>query len=240
MERRVFYLSLTDTQVKEMTVGLFLQESERDKQRKVGASQISDPCTRHLAHALVQTEQEVQKYWMGGKIGTAIHGFIEGAIANSGDVLLAGAVVEQKIRLGVLDGYGTISSKPDLVLPGSQHLIDWKTSSRAKIKKLQNFVAGLKHDSASEYTLRKYIGQAQLYAWGLNQGGTKIDKVTLVFINRDGTYDNDIWTFSVDYDEEFALQLWTRLETLWSELQDGAHPESYAPHPDCYKCSIGI
>jgi CRISPR/Cas system-associated exonuclease Cas4 (RecB family) len=236
----VFYLSLSDTQVKEMTVGLFLQESERDKQHKVGASQISDPCTRHLAHALVRTEQEVQKYWMGGKIGTAIHGFIERAIADSGDVLLDGAIVEQKIRLGVLDGYGTISSKPDLVLPGSQHLIDWKTTSRTKIKKLQNFVAGLKHDSASEYTLRKYIGQAQLYAWGLNQGGTKIDKVTLVFINRDGTYENDIWTFSVDYDEEFALQLWNRLETLWSELQDGAHPESYAPHPDCYKCSIGI
>ena len=181
-----------------------------------------------------------QKYWLGGKIGTAIHGFIESAIANSGNVLLAGSLVEQKIGLGFLDGYGAISSKPDLVLVGSHHLIDWKTTTRAKIKKLQNFIDGVKQDKDSEYTLRKYVGQAQLYAWGLNQAGTKIDRVTIVFINRDGTNENDIATFSVDYDEEFAVGLWTRLENLWNELQDGAHPESYAPTDGCYMCAVGI
>lgn len=232
-------LTLTDKQVKDLTVELFLQESDRDKQRKVGASQISDPCTKHLAHGLMATPRLPQKYWLGGKIGTAIHGFIERAIADSGNVLLAGALVEQKIGLGFLDGYGSISSKPDLVLVGSHHLIDWKTTTRAKIKKLQNFIDGVKQDKDSEYTLRKYVGQAQLYAWGLNQAGTKIDKVTIVFINRDGTNENDIATFSVDYDEEFAVALWTRLENLWNELQEGAHPESYAPTDGCYLCSNG-
>lgn len=231
---------MTDAQVRGMAVDLFLQESERDKQRKVGASQISDPCTRHLAHALVQTPQEPQKYWLGGKIGTAIHGFLETAVARSSNVLFHGSLVEQKIQLGVLRNYGDVSSKPDLVLCSSDHLIDWKTTTRAKLKKLQNFTAGLKQDAATEYTLTKYIGQAQLYAWGLNQAGNKIDKVSLVFINRDGTNENDIWPLSLDYDEEFAVGLWTRLENLWAELEDGAHPESYAPHPECYKCSIGI
>lgn len=233
-------LTLTDKQVKDLTLDLFLQESDRDKQRKVGASQISDPCTKHLAHGLMATPRLSQKYWLGGKIGTAIHGFIERAIADSGNVLLDGALVEQKIRLGVLDGYGSISSKPDLVLVRSHHLIDWKTTTRTKIKKLQNFIDGVKQDKDSEYTLRKYVGQAQLYAWGLNQAGTKIDKVTLVFINRDGTNENDITTFSVDYDEEFAVGLWTRLENLWNELQEGAHPESYAPTDGCYMCAVGI
>lgn len=233
-------MSLNDMKIKELTIGLFNQKSDRDKQHKVGASNISDPCTRHLAHALMGTAQPEQKYYLGGKIGTAIHSFIESAIANSDDSLFADALIESKITLGEIDGYGIVSSKPDLILPSVRHLIDWKTSSRPKVKKLQNFVDGIKHDSASEYTLQKYMGQMQLYAWGSNNAGVPIDKTTLVFINRDGTSDNDFWTFTVDYDESFAVALWNRVSNLWAELEDGAHPESYAPHAECYKCSVGI
>lgn len=233
-------MSLTKDQIKDMAIGLFLQESERDKQKKVGASQISDPCTRHLAHALVGTESAPQKYWMGGKIGTAIHGFIESAIATSGDGVFANAIVEHKIVLGNVGSYGTISSKPDLVLPDDKVLIDWKTTSRAKIKKIQNYVDGLKDDAASAYTVQKYLGQANLYAWGLNKNGTPIEDIALVFINRDGTYENDIYVLPTKYDEPFAVGLWTRLENLWAELDAGAHPNDYAGHPECYKCSIGI
>lgn len=232
--------SLSANDIKEATVGLFLQESERDKQRKVGASQISDPCTRHLAHALVGTESAPQKYWMGGKIGTAIHGFIESAIATSGSGLFDNAIVEHKIILGDVGSYGTVSSKPDLVLPNHKTLIDWKTTSRAKIKKIQNYVDGLKDDAASAYTVQKYLGQANLYAWGLNKSGIEIEDIALVFINRDGTYENDIYVLPTKYDEPFAVGLWERLQNLWAELDAGAHPNDYTGHPECYKCSIGI
>lgn len=231
---------LSGNQIKELTVGLFLQESERDKQRKVGASQISDPCTRHLAHALVGTEQSAQKYWLGGKIGTSIHAFLESAIATSSEPTFSDAIVEHKIVLGDVDGYGVVSSKPDLVLPSHNLLVDWKTTSRVKIKKIQNHVDGLKQDAASEYTLSKYLGQANLYAWGLNKSGTKIDDIALVFINRDGTYENDIYVLPVPYDEDFAVALWDRLVSIWQGLQAGAHPNEYEAHPECYKCSIGI
>lgn len=232
--------NLSASQIKEMTVGLFLQESERDKQKKVGASQISDPCTRHLAHALVGTESAPQKYWMGGKIGTAIHGFIESAIAGDRSGLFANSIVEHKIILGDVGSYGTVSSKPDLVLPDDKVLIDWKTTTRAKIKKIQNYVDGLKDDAASAYTVQKYLGQANLYAWGLNKAGTVIEDIALVFINRDGTYENDIYVLPTKYDEPFAVALWDRLNNLWSELEAGAHPNDYPAHPECYKCSIGI
>lgn len=232
--------NLSANQIKDLTVGLFLQESERDKQHKVGASQISDPCTRHLAHALVGTEQAPQKYWMGGKIGTSIHAFLESAIANSSESSFADAVVEHKIVLGDVDGYGLVSSKPDLVLPSHNLLVDWKTSSRAKVKKIQNYVDGLKDDAASAYTVQKYLGQANLYAWGLNKAGTKIDDIALVFINRDGTYENDIYVLPTKYDEPFAVGLWGRLVNLWKQIEDGAHPNDFIGHPECYKCSIGI
>lgn len=233
-------MSLTNNQIKDMTIGLFNQKSERDKQHKVGASNISDPCTRHLAHALMGTPEAEFKYWMGGKIGTAIHSFLEYAISGSSDILLQQSQVEQKITLGDISGYGVVSSKPDLVLPESKHLIDWKTSSRAKIKKLQNLVDGIKEDPASEYTLKKYIGQVQLYMWGVNNSGVPIDNASLVFINRDGTYENDIWVYSVPYDGNIALALWDRVSNLWQELQDGAHPDSYAPTEHCFKCAVGI
>lgn len=231
---------LSNNDIKELAIDLFKQKSERDNQKKVGASNISNPCTKHLAHDLVGTPEAEIKYWMGGKIGTAIHSFLESAIDSSDNRILDGALVEQKITLGDIAGYGTVNSKPDLVLPSSNHLVDWKTTSRAKVKKLQNLVDGLKDDAESLYTLQKYIGQIQLYAWGLNKAGTQIDRATLVFINRDGTYENDIWTYTVDYDESIAVALWNRVTNLWHELQDGAHPEDYPDDPHCFKCSIGI
>lgn len=233
-------MKLTNSDIATMTKGLFLQKSERDKQHKVGASNISDPCTKHLAHALVGTPEPEIKYWMSSKIGTAIHSFLELAIENSTDKILSDAVVEKKITLGEIPGYGVISSKPDLVLPKHKHLVDWKTSNRSKIKKLQNLVDGIKEDGASEYTLKKYIGQAQLYAWGLINSGIEIEDITLVFINRDGTYENDIWTYTFQYQESIALALWNRLENLWRELESGAHPEDYSPNEHCFKCAVGI
>lgn len=231
---------LTDSKIKELTVDLFKQKSDRDKQHKVGASNISNPCTRHLAHDLMGTPQPESKYWMGAKIGTAIHSLLELGISNSDDDIFADAIVERKITLGELDNYGVISSKPDLVLPSVHHLIDWKTTSRAKVKKLQNLVDGVKDDEESKYTLQKYIGQTMLYAWGMNKAGTPVDRATLVFINRDGTYENDIWTYTVEYDESIAVALWDRLVSLWNELQNGSHPDSYAPNKHCFNCAVGI
>lgn len=231
---------ITNTAVKEATVGLFQLQTERDKQHKVGASQISDPCTHHLAHALVGTPEAPMKYWMGGKVGTAVHSFLEDAIEKTDDQFFADAIVEQKIELGEIDGYGLVSSKPDLVLPSKQLLLDWKTTTRAKVKKIQNYVDGVKSDAGTEYTLQKYLGQANLYAWGLNNLGTPISDISIVFINRDGTYENDIYVLNTDYDEQLAVDLWQRVANLWAELSAGKTPADYEAHPECFKCSIGI
>jgi len=230
----------SDLEVVQFTVDLFKQRSERDKQHKVGASNISNPCTRHLAHDLLGTPEQESKYWMGAKIGTAIHSFLENAMAVSDDKTFADAIIEKKITLGELPEYGTVSSKPDLVLPHARQLLDWKTSSRAKVKKLQNLVAGLKDDEESKYTLQKYVGQAQLYAWGMNQAGIPVERITIVFINRDGTTDTDTWAYGVDYNEAFAKALWTRLENLWAELQAGAHPDNYPNNKHCFECNMNL
>lgn len=239
---------MNDQEVKDFTLKLFRLESDRDRQRKVGASQISDPCTYHLAKALVRADEGRSKYWLGGKIGTATHMFLEDAISKApleNFPELEGCKVEEKIILGELPDYGIIGSKPDLVLVKESHLIDWKTSSRDKSRKLIKAMDCLQNgeeskDSGSMYTLRKYMAQAQLYAWGLNQMKIETNAISLVFINRDGTTENDIWTFTFDYSEELAVAVWNRLENLWAEIQSGVDIETMERDGDCFKCAIGL
>ena len=89
-----------------------------------------------------QQANEDNPYWLGARIGTAIHSLIEENIEKQKSLpkeaykftALDGALVEQKIVIGELEGYGIVRSKPDLVLTKHNHLIDWKTTTKAKAK----------------------------------------------------------------------------------------------------------
>ena len=230
---------------KDLALRLLTQKSDRDRQKTVGASQIGDPCTYHLAEAMLpRTEEEREsKYWLGAKVGTAVHYLLESMIEDA-DLEqfpeLSGAKVEEKIHLGTIDGYGEINSKPDLVLVEENHLIDWKTTSRAKSKKLQfAFDYPDRADQDSLYTVQKYTAQSQLYAWGLNRSGIKIDNISLVFINRDGTQSNDVWSTTFEYSEDYAVAVWERFENIWTLLQDYANIEDMSRHPSCFRCKSG-
>ena len=228
-------------QVRKLAIDLLTQQTDRDKQRKVGASQISDPCSKHLAAALVSEPEGTSKYWLGAKLGTATHLLLEGYVESSDFPEVSDAVIEEKITLGELPDYGTISSKPDLVLPSQKHLIDWKTSTRAKSNKLQSYIDNPSAGNAeAEYTMRKYMAQTQLYAWGVNNAGTPIENISLVFINRDGSSERDVWSHTFEYNQEFAVSLWTRLERIWAELEAGKSPGEFAGDPSCFKCKVGL
>jgi len=233
---------ITNDRVRDIAVSLLKQESDRDKQKNVGASDFSDPCAYHVAQKLARIEEAPSKYWLGAKIGTAIHSHLEDAIYKADLQLLpelASAVIERKIFLGGLDDYGLIYSKPDLALVEDRHLIDWKTSSRDKVKKMQKVVFGEKEDAGTSYTLTKYYAQTQIYAWGLNRSGMPIDNCSLVFINRDGTTDGDVWAYSFPYDETYAEGVWARLVTIWELLRvDPENFDQFERHPECFKCKM--
>lgn len=232
---------LTDARVKELALSLFRQESSRDKQYLVGASDFSDPCDFHLASKLSGRKTGEFKYWMGAKLGTAVHEFLEARIPTSDLSAFPefGSVrIEESIVLGELAGYGVIKSKPDLVFVGDGHLIDWKTSKRDKSKKMQNVIHGLSEDPDATYSLRKYYAQAQIYAWGLNRNNIPVDGCSLVFVNRDGTYDADVWTYTFDYDEAFALHMWERLVAIWSRVSIGEPLDTFERQPACFNCKV--
>lgn len=232
---------ITDQRVKEIALGLFRQESARDGQKLIGASDFSDPCDHHLAKRLAGVKSGSFKYWMGAKLGTAVHEYLESQIERADMESfpeLDGAFVEKTITLGELDGYGVIKSKPDLVMVEGSHLVDWKTSKRDKSRKLQNVIHGLSDDGSATYTLRRYYSQAQIYAWGLNKEGIEIDGCSLVFINRDGTYEPDVWTYTFEYDQSVAESLWERLESIWSDLRAGRDFEDFERQEHCFNCKV--
>jgi hypothetical protein len=232
---------LTNTRVQDIALTLLKQQSERDAQKKIGASDFSDPCSYHLAKKLLGEPEAPAKYWLGAKVGTAIHSLLEDAITKA-DLSelpeLDGAEVEKKIYLGELDGYGTISSKPDLALINGSHLIDWKTSTRDKTRKMQKVLFEDKPDQAVLYTIQKYYTQLQIYAWGLNNAGIEIDGCSLVFVNRDGTTDSDVWSYTFEYSKEYAEGTWKRLQDIWAGLQNDPSPEQFDRHPECFKCKV--
>lgn len=225
-------MPLEDAQIKMLALDMLKNPSERDKQSLIGPSEIGNSCDYCIGNRLLKVPKAKSLYWLGAKIGTAIHNELEVegkkhvvTPANYRFEALEGASIEEKYPLGTIEGYGTVKLKPDLVLVKYHHLVDWKTSSAKKVTKYK--LDGLP---------MQYVYQQQLYAWGLNKNGVKIERCSLVFINREGTTDKDIWVSSFDYDESLALKAWDRLELIWTYLQSGNDVETLESAPDCYYC----
>ena len=56
---------------------ILLRKTDRDRQRKVGASNMSNACSRCLADDLLGIPQGSSPYNMGAIVGTAIHEYLE-------------------------------------------------------------------------------------------------------------------------------------------------------------------
>lgn len=228
-------MTLRDDEVESLAIDLLSTPTKRDRQTKIGASGIGDPCDYCLAMKLLAySGNGKQKYWLGAKIGTAIHALIEKEALKHIEkpesyhfYSLLDARVEESVLVGHLPHYGDIYSTPDLYLAAEEHLIDWKTTKR---------------DKMTQYKLKgippQYQYQGQLYARALNDAGFPVKRVTFVFINRDGTSDADIVAFSFDYDKALADEAWDRLESMWEWLRAGGDPDSLTSDKNCYTCNV--
>lgn len=224
---------LNDTELKQAVINVLNHPTARDKQYKIGASQIGNPCMFCVARTLQGKKQRHSPFWLGARVGTAVHQAMEEGVGDqidnpeSGFEVFRDAICEKKITLGEIPGYGTITSKPDLVIPHEHHLIDYKTTKKDKVKHYQ-----------LEGVPEQYVAQQSLYAWGLGKSGIEIEKISLVFIARDGSGDRDIWINSWQYDESVAKYYWYRLESLWKWLQDGGDVNELASDPNCFYCNV--
>ena len=102
--------------------------SERDKQRKVGPSELGDLCERCLAEKLLGVHDEEKTYPLAPMIGTAFHLYLETTLD------LKDYLKETRVTVGTIEGYGNISGTADGFDVESGHVVDYKVLSKKKIK----------------------------------------------------------------------------------------------------------
>lgn len=177
----------------------------RSQQEEVGPSAIYG-CERQVYHQLKGTPKtNKDTKILQALLGTFIHEGIEKAIASEdpfGDNFLK----EIGVRQGDLPGH------IDLYVKNHAVLVDWKTSTKSKIK--------------SSFPTAQYIYQVQVYGYLLKHDkGEDVKKVSIVAVPRDGTED-DIAEFIGDYDEEIALKGIAWLDAIRKIVaEDGRAPE---------------
>ena len=211
--------------------------SERDQQRTIGASSFGSPCDYCVASELAG-DVKPNDYALATSIGTAIHSHLEVLEAEH----IPGAVIEKKITLGELDGYARITSKPDLYIPATKHLVDLKSSQLKKLKDYRKAynTEEQEHEFATltsaRFTMQKYLGQLMSYGRGLILEGYEVERMTMVFIPRDGKKLSDIEAFDFWYDQEYADLVWHRLEALWEYVAGGGEVSDLTSAPGCFPC----
>lgn len=230
---------MTELDLTREILDLMKIRTERDLQVKVGASNISTPCTRCLADDLLGVREEDQPYWLGAWEGTAVHERIEKLVNKHRPTWLS----EQRLTLGFVPGYGEVKSTTDLYLPPWALVGDIKTTTRDKLV----FIKRAVYDQPDEFEVTKvtearfkvsqYLNQLFLYGMGMLNAGYPVEKVALIFVCRDGVSDKDVWTHTIDYDPEQAQKVWDRLLELWEWLQGGGDPSLLPSHDMCYFCN---
>lgn len=211
---------------------IITRPSERTKQISVGASNMSNSCAKHLGLEMQGIkETEVHPKWgMKAVIGTAVHEFVERRNQNP-DVL-----VETKLTLGEIPGYGTVGSTSDQFHIPTGTVGDLKTTEKKKLYDLQMAWKGLQ--SSAAYTVASHQNQVMLYGLGFENAGYDVNRLQIVYLCRDGgSPQDDIWPSPIiKYDRERALYIWDRAVRLWTWIQEGNNPETLDDTPGCFDC----
>lgn len=137
---------LEDDELRHLFVNLLLLPSARTRQKRVGASNLSNQCDRCLARDLLGKGKDSRQGWLKRELGTAAHKLaeerlkegLEGFPAGSDLIraLATGAKAENHVWFGDIAGYGRVGGSIDLDLPGN--VGDYKGSNRAQSAFLQD------------------------------------------------------------------------------------------------------
>lgn len=146
---------MTEDEVRDFFIRAINPRTARDNQLEVGASNLSNPCDRCLAHEIDGTPRVpmfLDAAWGGRVIGTAIHSHVERnlrrADSDASDTDLGqlalqfpGAQVERQVKLGALPGGRLITSTLDVFISSEGVLTDVKNTDMRKLAFIRDRVA---------------------------------------------------------------------------------------------------
>lgn len=227
-----------DRIIKELT-----KPSERDRQRKVGPSELGDLCERCLAEKLLDVHQDEKTHPLAPMIGTSFHMYLENVIG------LKDYLKETKVTVGSIDGYGDIQGTCDGFDITTGHVVDYKVLSKKKIKAFSSATffdedhnPEFFSDSLTEGQLKKYFYQMMLYGLGMENAGYEVNHASLILFPRDCTVESVMsgsHELCFKYKREAALNVLERASQIFTWADENRdHLEELYSHPGCYYCAF--
>jgi len=196
----------------------------RSMQTRIGPSEMGTPCDRRIGYKMAGTPETNSQGGVPWKpaVGTAVHSMIAEFIAAhevarfSSEDVTPRWHVEERVTVGSINGVA-IGGSCDLYDAHTGLVIDWKTTSWNQIREKY------RPDGPGE----QYEVQAMLYGLGWENAGYPVRNVMLVFLVRDGAFDQR-YVWSAPYDRERALAAIARVTGIQNAL-DGLGPDVALP-----------
>jgi len=188
----------------------------RSLQRRIGPSEVGDPCPRRLAYKLLDwpTVNEGGDPWPS-IVGTATHEWLATALeAHNQTTGTTRFLVEERDEVddGTISGY-RLSGSCDAYDLATNSVLDHKLIGDSVMRRYKN-----------EGMRDQYRIQAQLYGLGFENAGYTPQTVALACYPRGGHL-GGLWVWTDVYDRQVALDALTRLGSV-RDLLIALDPES--------------
>jgi hypothetical protein len=184
----------------------------RSLQKRIGPSEIGNPCSHCLAAKLAGWPQTADGVAWLPTIGTATHAWLEEQILqheiNRNAIHTTGRrwLTEERVTVGQLGGVD-VTGSTDLVDLATGVVIDHKIVGLSTLRKVR-----------SKGPSDVYRVQADLYAKGWNDAGVRVDHVAIAFYPRNSaSLDDAIW-WHAPHDRGRALDALARANRLHANL----------------------
>lgn len=180
----------------------------RSLQKRIGPSEIGDPCDRAILHKLNGNEEPERGLPWKPAIGTAMHSQLDTwfttANFGGGDVTSLEWVTEWEVTVGTIGGVD-ITGHSDLFHVPTGTVIDHKVIGPRQLDKYRL------HGPSTVYRI-----QAHLYGLGFTRDGGwgPARHVAIAFLPRDGEL-SGMHFWSEPFDPHIALEAMHRLNRLW-------------------------
>lgn len=173
----------------------------RSLQKRIGPSEIGNPCDRCLVHKLAGTpEEERHAPWLPF-VGTSVHSQLEDVFTEANRGGPVRYLVESTVSVGDVGGVD-ITGHADLFDLEVGEVTDWKIVGAATLK------------AAKFGPSATYRTQAHLYGRGFVRRGLTVNRVRIAFLPRNSVHLGDAVVWSEPYDEQIALDALRRADTF--------------------------
>jgi hypothetical protein len=201
--------------------------SPRSLQKRIGPSEIGDPCERKLTYKVLDWPTAADDSDpIASVIGTGFHSWMEEAFTarNTGRYK-----IEEKVTVREApDDTASIRGSSDLYDRATGTNYDWKLVGVSSLDKYR------RHGPGDQYRI-----QAHLYGLGQENAGETPQRVAIVFVARHHELRVHVW--AEPYQRQVALDALARLDRIRqraTDLDPEANPGAWSqiPTSDAAKC----